>query len=326
MPYLAFVRASVVAGLASLAAPSAWAATDVYPSRVVTVIAPYAPGAVTDAEGRLYTQKLSESFGRQFVLDFKPGGGTTIGMAYVARSAPDGYTLMFAASTFPIVPLIYRNLPFDPARAFTPISLLSKRSTLFVAHPSLPVKSVAEYIAYAKARPGEINFSTAGLGGIQHLSGAWLNSLTGISTTFVHYKGGGPMQVDLVAGRVHATFLATLTSMPMVRSGKLRVLGVANLERSLLLPDMPTVVEQGVGEFEYSSWLGMLAPAETPPVIVNRLSVELSKIVKAPDLVQKFSGDGILIGSTPEQFRRHIAVEAERWRKLVNETGVRFEE
>ncbi len=297
-----------------------------YPSRPVTVIAPYSPGAVTDGEGRLYVQKLSETFGQQFVLDFKAGAGTTIGMGYVARSAPDGYTLMFAASTYPIVPLIYKSLSFDPIKAFAPVSLLSKRSTLFVVHPSLAVKSVAEFVAYAKARPSAINYGTAGLGGIQHLSGAWLNGLANIDTTFVHYKGGGPMQTDLMAGRVHATFLSFLTGMNMVKAGKLRILGVANFERSPALPDMPTVAEQGIPEFEYSSWLGLLAPAQTPAAVVEKLSSELARIVKAPEIVQRLSSEGILIGSTPEAFRRYINVETERWRKLVNETGIKFEE
>ena len=248
-------------------------------------------------------------------------------MTYVARSAPDGYTLLLGSSTYPLMPLVYRDLPYDPIKAFTPISLMSKRLALLVVNPSLPISNVAEYIAYAKAHPGEINFATSGSGGIQHLTGAWLNSITGTQTTFIHYgKGTGSLIGDLLGGRVHMLPMTFSTGLPLVKSGKLRALGVASLQRAPLLPDMPTLAEQGLRDFEYSSWLGILAPSRTPDGVIQTLAVELAKVARTPEVVQKLSGDGFLIGNSPEEFRRHIQVEGDRWRKLVQDAGIKFEE
>ncbi len=321
-----YLVASCVLAVAAVSTAHAQDAAVSYPAKPVIMVVPFAPGGGTEIEGRTFVAKLSENLGRQFIMDFKPGAAMTIGMTHAARAAPDGYTLLFVSANYPLVPLVAKDLPYDPVKAFAPVSLLSKRSALMVVHPSLPVKNVKEYIALAKARPGEINFATGGPGGIQHLTGAWLNSITRTKTTFIHYKASGAMIPDLLAGRSHISPMSFPLGLPLVKSGKMRALGVASLERSLLLPELPTFAEQGVPDFEYSTWLGVLAPAQTPVAIINKLSAELIKITKSPEVAQRLGDETRLIGSTPEQFRKHVAVETERWRKVVQEAQIRFDE
>ena len=296
-----------------------------YPNRIVTMIAPYAPGAATDTEGRLFANQLSKQLGQQYVVDFKPGAGTSIGQGIVARAAPDGYTLLLMSATFPLFPLVFKDLPFDPMKDLAPISLMSKRSALLLVHPSLPANNMKEFVAYAKANPDKVNFATAGPGGLQHLTGLWLASLANIKMTYIHYKGTGSLMPDMLAGRSHMTPTTFSTGMPLVKSGKLKALGVASLERNKSVPDWPTVEEQGFKDFEYTTWLGVLAPAKTPPAIINKLSSELNKVTKAPEVVKTLGDSTTLIGSTPEAFRKHIMSEHERWKKLVAENNITFE-
>ncbi len=296
-----------------------------YPSRPVTMIAPYAPGAATDTEGRLFAGKLSEFLVQQFLVDFKPGGGTTIGQIMAARAAPDGYTLLLMSAAYPLVPQTYTDLPVDLIKSLAPISLMSKRSALLLVHPSVPAKNMAEFVAYAKANPDALNFATAGPGGLQHLTGLWLSSVTGTKMTYIHYKGTGSLMPDMIAGRSHITPTTFSTGMPLVKSGKLRPLGVASLVRNAQVPDMPTIAEQGYPGWEYTTWLGILAPVQTPAAIINKLSSELNRVTRAPDIVQRLSAETQLIGSTPDEFRKHIALEHERWRKLIQENNLKFE-
>ena len=296
-----------------------------YPSRPVTMIAPYAPGAATDTEGRLFANKLSEFLGQQFLVDFKPGGGTTIGQIMAARAAPDGYTLLLMSAAYPLVPQTYTDLPVDLIKSLAPISLMSKRSALLLVHPGVPAKNMAEFVAYAKANPEALNFATAGPGGLQHLTGLWLSNVTGTKMTYIHYKGTGSLMPDMIAGRSHVTPTTFSTGLPLVKSGKLRSLGVASLARNAQVQDMPTVAEQGYPGWEYTTWLGVLAPVLTPAAIINKLSSELNRVVRSPDIVQRLSAETQLIGSTPEEFRKHIALEHDRWRKLIQDNKLKFE-
>jgi tripartite-type tricarboxylate transporter receptor subunit TctC len=298
---------------------------DNYPSKMVTVVVPFAAGGPTDNEGRLYTTRLSENLGQQFVLDFRPGAGNRIATQFVMKAPPDGYTLMYTASTHSVIPLMHSDLPYDLYKVLAPVSLLSKRYALMVVHPSVPVKNLAEYTAYAKANPGKLNLATAGAGGAQHLTGVWLNVLTGTQATMVHYKGTGAVMPDLLAGRSHVYFSTLLTAIPHLKSGKLRAIAQASLERNPGFPDLPTMVEGGLPGFEYSSWLGMLAPGQTPVAIRNRIAAEINRIVKAPDMVARMGTDLQLIGSTPAEFERYYLQEHERWKKLVKEANIRFE-
>ena len=299
---------------------------DNYPSRAVTLIVPFAAGAVTDLETRLYAQKLTELTGRPFVVDYKPGAGSMIGSAYVAKAAPDGYTVLTATSALAIAPLLHQNLGFDPIRDFVFVSMISKRAPLLLATPSLPVRNVVEYIAYAKANPGKLNIGTSGSSGGAHLSMEWLHHITNTRATFIHYKGGSPSFTALMAGEVHVAIGSLIAMMPQVRAGKVRILGVTSAERAKVLPDVPTVAEQGVPGFEYAPWLGFAVPRTTPSAVVARLNAELVKVARAPELAERLRDDATsMIGSTPEVFAQAVAAEAGRWRRLVDETGMKLD-
>jgi len=297
-----------------------------YPNKPVTMVIPFSPGAATDIEGRIYAGKLNEAWGQPFVLDFKPGANMTIGMNAVVRQKPDGYTLLYVSASYALLPLQVRDLPYDPIKNFEQVSLLSKRSAIIAVAPTLPVKNVQEFIAYAKARPGEVNFATAGIGSIQHLTGLWLASAIDAKFTFIHFKAAGSGYPDLMAGRVHATPMTFQTSLPLVKSGKIKAIGVASLQRNALLSDVPTFIEQGVPEFEYASWLGLLAPEKTPAVIVNKLQQELAKIIKLPDVASKLGAETALYATTPAEFRRYAQNETARWVKLVRENNIKFDD
>ena len=300
---------------------------DVYPSRPVTIIVPVAPGAATETEGRMWSAKLGEAIGQQFVMDFKPGGSGTLALTYTARQKPDGYTLAYVTSSYPILPLLFTDLPIDLIKGLEQVSLLSKRGGLLVVSNNLPVRNVQEYIAYARANPGKINFATSGNGTILHLMGLWLQSATNTKVTFIHYKAAGAGYPDLMAGRVDMMPVTFSGGYPtMVKPGKVRAIGTATLQRSAAIPDMPTVAEQGVPDYEYPSWLGLVAPLKTPATVFARLNVEIAKIAKQPDMQQKLGDDTILIGSSPEQFRRVVETETGRWRRLVQENNIKFDD
>ena len=300
---------------------------DAYPTRSVTIIVPFAAGAVTDIETRFYAQKLTAQTGRTFIVDYKPGAGSMIGSAWVAKSAPDGYTLLTATPSLSIAPLLYKNLGFDPLRDFTFVSMISKRAPLLLATPSLPVKNVVEYIAYARAHPGKLNIGTSGPSGGAHLSMEWLHHSTNTKATFIHYKGGAPSFTALMAGEVHVAIGSLIAMMPNVKAGKARILGVTSAERIKILPEIATVAEQGVPGFEYAPWLGIAVPRATPPAIVARLNAELITVANTSELADRLSNDAtLMIGSTPEQFARAVATEAARWRKLIEETGMKVEQ
>lgn len=321
IPYVAFIALLVLNATPVLAQ-----STPNYPAKPVTLIAPFPAGGPVDAEVRLYTQKLSQSLGQPFIVDAKPGAGTTIGTAYVAKAAPDGYTLLATNSSFSITPAFYPDLPYDPLKDLAPISLMSKRSTALFAAASAPFSTLAAYLAHARAHPGEINMGTVGAGGALHLSGAWLHSATGTEVTFVHYKGAGPMYLDMFAGRTHAAFVALSSALPFLKAGKLKMLAIANLERSPLMPGVATVAEQVVPGFEYSSWIGIAAPAAIPAPVLEKINAELVKAARSPDIAEKLSPSGTLaVGSTPAFFRQYLAQEIGRWKKLVTELGIKPE-
>ena len=298
-----------------------------WPTRPVTFIIPVAPGSNTEFEPRMYAGKLSETLGRQFVLDFKPGSGNMIAAQYVAKAAGDGHTLMVVNATFPLLPVIHKDAPFDPIKSFTAVSQMSKRSTLFVMSNSAPFSNVREYVAYAKANPGKVNFALSGLGGTQHLHAVWMHSLMGIETTYIGYKGVGAILPDLVAGRVDVGIASIAAAMGQVKAGKMRILGYGAKERSAAVPDIATIAEQGVPEFEYLSWLGVLAPAATPGPLVNRINAELVKVARLPDVVERLAKEAnTVVASTPQEFQRQINSEVDRWRALVQKTGFKFED
>ncbi len=298
-----------------------------FPVRPVTVIAATSPGGPTEHEVRLYLIKMTELMGKSFVMDFKAGAGNVIGSNYVAKSTPDGYTLLIVPSTFTAMKATVRDLPFDPLNDLTAVSQMSQRSTVLVVNSGLPIHDMKEYIAYARANPGKLNHGDAGVGGSSHLAAAWLSSATGIQVTYVHYKGTGPATLDLIAGRVDTVMESLTTMFPHIKSGKVRAIAITGNRRSPVLPDLPTVAEQAVPGFNFTSWLGIVAPAATPPAIVNKLGQNFSITAKSPEVVRVLEPEGnIMVGSLPAEFKQLIQAEAERWRKVVLDADIHFEE
>ena len=308
------------------ALPAAAAAQDeTWPAKTVTMIVPLSPGAAVDIETRLYAQKLAQSTGRSFVVDYKPGAGTTIGLAHVAKSRPDGYTVGMVTATATISTLAYPSLPFDPLKDLALVSLMTYRPTLLLVKRSMPLRSVKELVAYAKAHPGTVNAGTSGAGSLGELSWGSFARSAGIKLTLVHYKGGAPANIALLSGEVDMIWGGFASSMQYIKTGKVRVLGISTLERSRLLPEVRTVAEQGVPGFTYLQWIGVGVPAATPPAIVSRLNAELIKVAKDPEILQRLSDDGtVAVGSSPERFRETFQHDVARWRKVAAETGVTF--
>ena len=297
-----------------------------YPSRPVTLILAIAAGGANDLEARLEAAKMGEFLGQPFLLDFKPGASGAIGNAYVAKSRPDGHTLLIATAAFTILPAFNKNLPYDTIKDFAPVSLMSQRTSVLVVRPSFPAQTFAEYIAYARANPAKINFGTTGVGGTAHLAGAWMHTASNTNVTFIPYTGTGPQLPDLYSGRLDAAPVSVSVALPLVKAGKVRALAVFEDKRSKLLPDLPTVAEQGIAGYNSVLWLGIAAPAATPAPIVNRLNEAFIRVAKSPDVISTLEGQGNeMVGSTPAQFRQLIATETERWRKVVQDAGIKIE-
>lgn len=298
-----------------------------YPSKPVAIVVPNAPGASFDIFARMYSQKLSDSLGQPFIVDFKPGASGTIASAYVAKSAPDGHVLMIVSPSFTIAPLQYKDLPFDTIKSFAPVSLLTKAPYLVVVTTAVPIKSMKEYIAYARDNPTALNIATTGAGSFNHLAAEWIHSVTNTQVSYVHYKGGTAYVPDLVSGRVHAVISSITFMKPMIGAGKVRPIAVSSITRNPAMPDLASVAEQGVPGYDAVNWVGLVAPAGTPGAIVGRLSTEMARALKQADVLNALSLDGTQpVGSTPEQFSQALAEELERWRKLVQGRNIKLTE
>jgi len=301
-------------------------AADAYPAKPVRVIVGPAPGGATDIIARMLAQKLSENLRRSFVVENRTGAGGTLADALVAKSAPDGYTVLAVASAFAITPALFHGIPYDPVKDFAPVSLVVQAPILLMAHPSLPVKSVQDLIALAKAKPGTLNAASAGHGSSNHLALELFNGLAGVKITHVPYKGTGPALIDLMAGQVDLMFGNIVSSLQYVRMGKLRALAVTSAKRSPVAPDLPSIAEAGVPGYETTTWHGWLAPAGTPPEIVGKLNLELARTLKSRAILDRLAEDGgEPVASSPEQFGRFLAGEIARWRKVVERARIRVE-
>ncbi|HUP95492.1 MAG TPA: tripartite tricarboxylate transporter substrate binding protein [Burkholderiales bacterium] len=298
-----------------------------YPNRPVRWIVPFAPSGPTDLMSRAVAEKLTQRLGQQFVVDNRSGAGGNIGAEVVARSAPDGYTLMIGhVGTHAVNVTLYPKIAFDPVRDFTPITLIATLPLALVVHPAVPAKDVKELIAYAKARPGQLNFASAGNGGPTHLTGELLKTSAGIDIVHVPYKGNAAALLDLMAGRVQIMFSNMLTAMPHVRAGKLRAIGVSSARRSPQAPELPTVAESGVPGFSSVPWYGALGPAGLPRAIVSKLNAEIARALAQPDMQERFVAQGVdLQSSTPEQFAALIQSEVVKWRKVVRDAGAKVD-
>jgi tripartite-type tricarboxylate transporter receptor subunit TctC len=297
-----------------------------YPSKPIRIISPFAPGGGNDVLARAVAQKLTENLKQQVIVESRPGANGIIGTEIAARAAPDGYTIVLVPSGHTVNPHIYKKLPFDPIKDFTPISLAGWSPLVLAIHPSLPVKNVKELIAFAKARPGVLAYGTAGVGSSGHLAGAMFETMTGTKLTHVPYKGMGLALTDVIAGQVSMVFGTNLSTVPQVRSGRLRGLAITGAQRSPALPDLPTVAEAGVPGYEASLWYGFVGPARLPADIVRRLNTEIVAAVAQPDVKERLASQGVdARSSTPEEFARLIASDLQRWGKVVARAGVKAE-
>jgi len=317
--YVRFALFGVLMGLAFSSA-----AQD-YPSRPVRVIDPFSPGGATDVLARVVGRKLSERLGQPFVVENRGGGGGHIGADFVVKSPPNGYTLLVAGVPHAIGMTLYRKLPYDMAKDLAPITQMATFPSLIVVHPSLPVRSVKELLALAKARPGELNFG-ANPGSPNHLAMELFNSMGKVKMVHIGYKGAGPVVIDLLAGQLHLASLGVPTVWPQVQAGKVRVIAVTSMTRSPLLPTVPTVSESGLPGYDVSSWYGMYSAAGTPSAIVTRLNAEIAAALKTADVMERLSSLGAQLAPTsPEEFGRITRDEIKRWARVVQESGARVD-
>ena len=308
----------VVIGLMFSAATSAAPAQSSFPVRQIRIVVPNSAGGTADTLGRLVARGLTGRLGQPVLVDNRPGAGTMIGTEIVAKSLPDGHTLLMSPTALAINPASYKRLPYDALRDFAPISQLASVSSVLVVHPSVPVKSVKELIALAKARPGEILYASPGHGTIPHLTMELLCSMAGIRMTHVPYKGAGPAHIDLIAGRV-----ATSTVIAYIPDGKLRALGVTGARRSAAAPDIPAIAEAGLPGFEMAQWYGLLAPAGTPRAIIARLHKEVVVVLQAPETREHLvRNDGNVVASSPEEFAVFLKAETVKMAKVVKAAGI----
>jgi tripartite-type tricarboxylate transporter receptor subunit TctC len=319
-------RASCLAVLMAIAAPLAASAQD-YPTRPIVLVSPFPPGGSVSLVARIVAEKLSETLGQSIIVENRGGAGGTIGARLVAKSLPDGYTLLLGyTGTLAIGPSLYANAGFEPRKDFAPIGRIGSAPTMLVVHPSLPVHSVTELIAYARENPGKVNYGSAGIGTVGHLAGELLATMAGIKLTHVPYKGTGPALTDLLGGHIPMMFTPIPTAHGQAESGLLRALAVTSAQRSSLLPDLPTVAESGLPGYEAGLRYGLVAQAGTPRAVIERLNKELRLALTAEDVRQRLATDGAeTLPSTPEEYAADIDREETTWSKIVNALGLKGE-
>jgi tripartite-type tricarboxylate transporter receptor subunit TctC len=312
--------------VAALAAPAGILA-QTYPAKTIRLVLPFTAGSAVDVLARLYGQKMTENWGQQVLVDNRTGANGIIGMEAIAKSAPDGYTLgMGNLATLAINPNLYAKLSYDVQRDFVPLSLTATIRNCLIVHPSLPVKSVKELIAFAKARPGELNYASGGVGSAQHIPMEMLKAMTGIDVVHVTYKGLTPAFNDVVAGQVPMIIAGVVSALPYHQTGRLRILATTGTTRTAATPEIPTVAQAGVPGYEYDSWTGFLAPAGTPPALVTRINAEAVRIGKLPDIRERLTNLGFdIVGSSPEAFVTLIKDNNARIGKVIRDAGIKAE-
>jgi tripartite-type tricarboxylate transporter receptor subunit TctC len=319
------IATAAICGLLAMTSVCAHAQTD-YPLKPVRVIVGQAPGGGNDIQTRLFAHKLSESLGRSFVVENRTGAGSVLSYRTVAHATPDGYTLLGVTGGFTIAPAVNANLGFDPVKDLAPISLVAQAPFLLLTHPSLPVRTVKDLVALAKARPNALAYGSAGQGSSTHLAMALFTTLARVDFIHVPYKGTGPALVDAMSGQVQMLMGNVLSSLQHAKSGKLRAIAVTTGKRSSAVPELPTMAESGISGYENSTWHAWFAPGGTPSPIVEKLSAELAKASKAPDVVARLSPDGAQpVGSTPGELRQFIVADIARWRSVVKAAGIKLE-
>jgi tripartite-type tricarboxylate transporter receptor subunit TctC len=295
-----------------------------YPTKAVRLVVPFSAGGSTDIIGRTIGQKLSEIWSQPVIVDNRPGGSTTIGTDVVAKSPPDGYTLLVTPAPFTIVPGLIAKLPYDPAKGFEPITLVNTTPLVVIVNPSVPAKNVKELIALAKRKPGALNFGSSGSGGTNHLAGELFNTMAGVKMVHIPYKGNAPALTDLVGGHVDLLFNGLTSAMPLIKGGKARVLAVTSLKRTGALPEIPTLDELGLKGFQAVAWNGLSAPARTPKDVIGKINADVVKVVHSAELVERLKAEGSdPVGSTPAEFAAFLREEIARWSKVIKFAGIK---
>ncbi len=319
------IRAAVVLAVL-LDTAGALAQAPNYPTRAIRMIVPFAPGGGSDIVARLIGVELNKGLGQPVVIDNRAGAGSTLGTDLTAKAPPDGYTIVLNNIGLAFNATLYQKLPYDTLKDLAPVSLVATQPNLFVVHPSLPVKSVVEFLKLARARPGQITYASGGVGSGSHLAAELLILLTKVSLIHVPYKGTGPAVVDLLGGQVQMMVSTIASAVPHARANKLRALAVTSTTRSPAAAEVPTMVEAGVPGFEFTTWYAVLAPAGTPRPVIQRLNAELARISRLPEIAEKYSVQGLdPLSSTPEAFGEYLRAEVEKWGKVVKATGARAE-
>lgn len=315
----------LLGALALLLALAAPAAAQDYPTKPVRLIIPFPPGGSNDIVGRMIATQLGERLGKQVVVDNRGGAGGVLGTEVAANSAPDGYTLLVVSLAYAVNPALYK-LKYDPLKAFVPIAMLASGANVLTVHPSLPVNSVKELIALAKQKPGELNYASAGSGSFQHLGSELFKVMAGVDIVQVPFKGGGPAMIDVVGGHSQVLLSSLVQTMPHIRSGKLKPLGVGGAKRSGLLPDVPTIAEGGVPGYEMANWWGIVAPAGTPQPIAEKLAKEIAVVLASAETQKQFAAEGAeVVKKTQAEFAAHIEAELDKWQRVVKEAKIKAE-
>ncbi len=312
---------SVTTVLAFSVPPSAFAQTG-YPAGTLRIVSPYPPGGGTDILSRVIGQKLNENLKQPVVVENRAGANGTIGAAYVAKSPPDGLTMLIVPAGYAANPALYKSLPYDQARDLAPVSHLASGPLVLVVHPSLPTKSIKEFIALAKSRPGEINVGSAGNGSLPHLCAELFNSAAGVKLTHIPYKGSGAAIVDVLGGQVPVYFMNILQSLPLIKAGKLRALGVTSPQRSAIAPELPAIA-QDVPGFDMTNWYGLLVAGGTPRETIGKLQQEVSRVLNLPELKERLAGEGMtVVASTPAVFVEFLARETAKYNRIIQAAGI----
>ncbi len=308
----------------ALAAASSAAPAQEYPAKAVRLVVPFLAGGSTDMVGRTVAQKLSEMWGQAVVVDNRPGGGTTIGTDIVAKSPPDGYTLLVTPAPFTINPSLLAKLPYDALNDFAPITLINTTPLVVVVNPGVPAKSIKELIALAKAKPGKLNYGSSGTGGSNHLAGELFNAMAGVKMVHIPYKGNAGALIDLVGGHVDVVFNGLTSALPLIKSGKLRALAVTSRTRAGALPDLPTMNEAALKGFEAVAWNGLTAPARTPREVIAKINSDVIRVVSSPELNERLKAEGSdPVGNTPEQYAAFLRDEIAKWAKVIKFASVK---
>lgn len=310
----------------ALSAAAAGAPAQNYPNRPVRFIVAQSAGGNADLVARAIAQKLGEAFGQQVVVDNRGGASGIIATELTAKAPPDGYTLLLTPSSFGVNPSLYRKLPYDPIKDLAPVTLAASAPNILVVYPPLPVRSVKDLIELARAKPRQLNFGSSGNGGSPHLAGEMFKTMAGVELTHVPYKGASAALTALIAGEIQLNFASLPSALPLVKSGRLRAVAVTSAKRSPAVPELPTVAESGLPEFETAAWQGVFVPARTPQAIITRLNREIARIVNSPEIRERMMAEGAEpVGNTPQEFARYIEREIAKWARVVKATGMRVD-